>query len=34
VPVRYAPRTRDEGKKIGWHDWLVGACTLIRFRKG
>jgi len=34
MPVRYAPRTRDEGKKIGWRDWLMGACTLIRFRKG
>ena len=34
VPVRYAPRTRAEGKKIGFRDWLVGVYTLIRFRKG
>lgn len=34
VPVRYAPRTREEGKKIGPRDWVVGALTLIRFRKG
>jgi glycosyltransferase involved in cell wall biosynthesis len=34
VPVRYAPRTRREGKKIGVWDWIAGCRTLIRFRRG
>jgi glycosyltransferase involved in cell wall biosynthesis len=34
VPVRYYPRSRDEGKKIGWRDWVTGTRTFIRFRNG
>jgi dolichol-phosphate mannosyltransferase len=34
VPVSYTPRTRAEGKKIRARDWLVGAVTVLRFRKG
>jgi glycosyltransferase involved in cell wall biosynthesis len=34
VPVRYHPRTREEGKKIGLRDWFIGTRTFFRFRKG
>jgi glycosyltransferase involved in cell wall biosynthesis len=34
VPVRYYPRSREEGKKIGARDWLVGTRTFVRFRNG
>src|SRR3954447_22284782 len=34
VPIRYAPRTREEGKKIGMRDWFVAIRTFARFRKG
>jgi glycosyltransferase involved in cell wall biosynthesis len=34
VPVRYYPRSREEGKKIGWRDWVTGTRTFIRFRNG
>jgi dolichol-phosphate mannosyltransferase len=34
VPVRYAPRTRAEGKKIRPRDWLIGALTVLRVRHG
>jgi glycosyltransferase involved in cell wall biosynthesis len=34
VPVRYSPRTRREGKKIGVWDWIAGCRTLFRFRRG
>jgi dolichol-phosphate mannosyltransferase len=34
VPVSYTPRTRAEGKKIRARDWLVGAVTVLRFRRG
>jgi glycosyltransferase involved in cell wall biosynthesis len=34
VPVRYYPRSRAEGKKIGARDWLVGVRTFARFRNG
>jgi len=34
VPVRYYPRSREEGKKIGARDWLIGTRTFIRFRNG
>ena len=34
VPVRYYPRSRAEGKKIGWRDWVTGVRTLYRFRNG
>jgi glycosyltransferase involved in cell wall biosynthesis len=34
VPIRYYPRSREEGKKIGLHDWFRAARTFFRFRKG
>jgi glycosyltransferase involved in cell wall biosynthesis len=34
VPVRYYPRSREEGKKIGARDWFIGARTFVRFRNG
>lgn len=34
VPVRYYPRSRDEGKKIGARDWWIGMRTFARFRNG
>ena len=34
VPVRYYPRSRAEGKKIGWRDWVTGVRTFYRFRRG
>lgn len=32
VPISYEPRSFSEGKKIRWHDGLVGLWTLIRYR--
>lgn len=32
VPIRYAPRSREEGKKIGLSDWFIGWRTFWRFR--
>ena len=34
VPIRYAPRSREEGKKIGARDWFTALRTFWRFRKG
>jgi hypothetical protein len=34
VPIRYYPRSRDEGKKIGPRDWFIGTRTFWRYRKG
>jgi glycosyltransferase involved in cell wall biosynthesis len=34
VPIRYYPRSRAEGKKIGARDWFVALKTFWRFRKG
>ena len=34
VPVRYYPRSREEGKKIGLRDWFIGVRTFYRFRNG
>jgi dolichol-phosphate mannosyltransferase len=34
VPVRYYPRSREEGKKIGMKDWFIGCRTFFRFRNG
>ena len=34
VPVRYYPRSREEGKKIGARDWVTGVRTFVRFRNG
>lgn len=32
VPISYAPRTVEEGKKIGWRDGLVALWTLLKYR--
>lgn len=32
VPIRYTPRTAEEGKKIAWGDGLDAIYTLLRFR--
>jgi dolichol-phosphate mannosyltransferase len=34
VPIRYSPRSREEGKKIGARDWVTALRTFYRFRKG
>ncbi len=34
VPVRYYPRSREEGKKIGMRDWFIGCRTFWTFRHG
>ena len=34
VPIRYLPRSREEGKKIGARDWFVALRTLWRYRRG
>ena len=34
IPVRYDPRPRRAGKKIGWHDGLIALQTLLRYRFG
>lgn len=34
VPIRYTPRSREEGKKIGARDWFIALKTFWRFRKG
>jgi glycosyltransferase involved in cell wall biosynthesis len=34
VPIRYAPRSRQEGKKIRAWDWVIALKTLWRFRRG
>jgi glycosyltransferase involved in cell wall biosynthesis len=33
VPVRYLPRTREEGKKIGLRDWFIAARTFWKYRR-
>jgi len=33
VPIRYSPRTRAEGKKIGLRDWFRAVRTFARFRR-
>jgi glycosyltransferase involved in cell wall biosynthesis len=32
VPIRYYPRSREEGKKIGMRDWFVGSRTFWKYR--
>ncbi|HOK79336.1 MAG TPA: glycosyltransferase family 2 protein [bacterium] len=32
VPIKYAPRTKREGKKIKWKDGLIAIWTLIKYR--
>jgi dolichol-phosphate mannosyltransferase len=34
VAIRYYPRSRAEGKKIGVADWFIGTRTFWRFRNG
>ncbi len=34
VPIRYAPRSREEGKKIGMRDWFIAIRTFFRYRHG
>jgi dolichol-phosphate mannosyltransferase len=34
VPVKYMPRSREEGKKIGARDWFVGVQTFWKYRNG
>jgi dolichol-phosphate mannosyltransferase len=34
VPVRYFPRSRAEGKKIGLRDWFVATRTFWKYRRG
>lgn len=34
VPISYAPRSREEGKKIGARDWLIGTRTFWKYRRG
>jgi dolichol-phosphate mannosyltransferase len=34
VPIRYFPRSRSEGKKIGLTDWFAALKTFFRFRRG
>jgi hypothetical protein len=34
VPIRYYPRSREEGKKIGARDWFIGTRTFWRYRHG
>ena len=34
VPVRYYPRTKAEGKKIGLRDWFKATRTFWRYRNG
>ncbi|MDE3075697.1 MAG: glycosyltransferase family 2 protein [Chloroflexota bacterium] len=32
LPIDYSPRTRDQGKKIGWRDGVEAIVTIIRYR--
>ena len=34
VPVKYMPRSREEGKKIGARDWFAGVKTFWKYRNG
>ena len=34
VPIRYFPRSKEEGKKIGAKDWVRGLQTFWRYRRG
>ena len=34
VPISYFPRSREEGKKIGFKDWVAAIRTFARFRNG
>ena len=32
VPIRYHPRSFEQGKKISWRDGLIALWTLLRYR--
>jgi hypothetical protein len=34
VPIKYFPRSREEGKKIGFRDWFIACRTFWRYRRG
>ncbi len=34
VPIRYSPRSKEEGKKIGARDWFIALRTFWRYRRG
>lgn len=34
VPIRYYPRSRADGKKIGARDWIIAVRTFWRYRRG
>ena len=34
VPIRYYPRSREEGKKIGARDWFIATRTFWKYRRG
>jgi dolichol-phosphate mannosyltransferase len=34
VPIRYYPRSREEGKKIGLRDWFIGTRTFWKYKNG
>lgn len=34
VPIRYFPRSKAEGKKIGLRDWFIGVRTFWKYRRG
>jgi len=34
VPIRYYPRSREEGKKIGPRDWFIAVRTFWRYHRG
>ena len=34
VPIRYQPRSRKDGKKIGARDWFIAVRTFWRYRRG
>ena len=34
VPITYRPRSKAEGKKIGFRDWVIGTRTFWRYRGG
>ena len=32
LPVRFSPRSRASGKKIGWKDGVAAVVTLVKYR--
>lgn len=32
VPIRYTPRTKEEGKKVNWKDGVIAIWTLLKYR--